>query len=321
MPSPRSLIQRVDAALADLTNNGGRLPDEVADKFILELFDAPTILNAATHTPMKSPVMRLPRLGLQGQFLMADPGDDTAIASGDRSAPQTFQTTLTAQKYQGQAQLPTTWLEDNIEREGFMTSFLTQVAKQCAVDLAAAAYHGDTTNANNTSRLKLLHQQDGWLKMASSHVVDAGSTSIDEDLMAAIVQTMPDKYIAQDNGDFTIMLQKDVALDWRRQIARRIGALAEEALTKRGLPDYAGFPVWKDNVLQKTGSPAVAQSIFTSPKNLVVGVHREITVKHWEDIQKDMVIIVVTTRVAFGMYQPDAAVRVDNIKPIPFPIT
>ena len=312
--TPNEVLQRADLALSDLTSGGGTLPPEVADRFIDEIYDATPIFSMATREKMASFQKKIPRLGFTSQILMASPGDNTALASGERSKPTTYQVTLDAKEYVGQVNLPYTVLEDNVEKENFQTKLLQHIAKQVSIDLAKAAYHGDTTLGAGTNENNLLRVQDGWFKRASSHVVDVASANIDETVLARFYKAMPDKYISQDVSSYTMFLQREVALDWRSQVAGRMTIEGDRALVENAIPPYAGVPVVKDNVIKKTAG--LTQGLFCDPKNLIIGTWRQITLEAQRDIEKRQIKIVFSLRVAFNLFQPDALVRMDNVAPV-----
>ena len=312
----KSLIQRADAALADLTNNGGRLPEDVAERFIDEMYDSPTILKAATRRKMRAPSAAYPRLGLGGQILCGDPNgldyEYDSVASGDRQKPVTAQVQLNAKLYKGQVNLPTTWIEDNIEQDGFQTHLMSHIAKQIALDTAKAAYHGDTALGAGTAALRLKRIQDGWFKRATSHVVDALGNNIDGSLYRKIVKAMPQKYLDANAAGYRLFAHRNIALDWRDQVSTRPGPLGDRALTEAAIPGYGGIPLIGDNTIEESAS--VSSALFCDPANLMVGVWREVTIKTWEDIENDCLKIVVTLRIAFNFIQPDAIVKVVNLK-------
>jgi len=304
---------RADFALADLTS-GGLLPPEVQARFIDEVYDATPIFAMAYRQRMNAPELRIPRVGFSGQILMPTPGDHTALADGDRSAPTTYQVVLNAKEYVGQINLPYTVLEDNVEKEAFQTHLMAHIAKQSGIDLARAAYHGDTTLANTTQSNRLLRQQDGWFKLASNHVYDAAGKNIGEQQLAAWLKTMPDKYIANDVGDYAMFLQRDVALDWRSQVASRMTIEGDRALIQSAVPAYAGVPVVKDNIIQK--SNGLTQGLFCDPRNLIVGIYRQVTMEVFRNTKTRTIEVTFSIRCAFNRFQPDAIVRMDNIAPL-----
>src|SRR5512142_496532 len=102
----RTVLEKADLALADLTSGGGLLQPAQAQKFIRILIDESVILKQGTVVPMKSPKQLIEKVRFGGRILRA----------GDRAKPDLSQVELDAQLFKAEVRLNNEVLEDSIER-------------------------------------------------------------------------------------------------------------------------------------------------------------------------------------------------------------
>jgi len=314
MDPRQALEQRADIVVNDLNSNGGLLPKAVASKFISEVYAATPLFSAATQERMPSHTWAIPRVGFTGQILMNDPGESTALADGDRKKITTYQVELVAKQYRGEVWLPYNVLEDNVEGQAFQTTVLAHIAKQVGLDLANCALNGDSAGLNATDEERLLHVQDGWFKKFASNAFDANGASLDDEVFAGWYKTMPRKYLENNGGNFQFFVQSDCGLDWRRHVTSRQTVGGDAALTGDAIPNYAGKKVIGD-VGIKFGAKGLIAGMFVDPKNLIVGIYRDITIEAWKDIRKQVIVTVVSIRACFSAYQPGAIVLATGLLP------
>jgi HK97 family phage major capsid protein len=184
------LIERADMSLADLTSvggvGGGVLVPEQADAFLDIIYDEPTIFKDARQERMLAPIKNINRIGFNSRLMHATPGENLALSPVNRSKPNLSELQLIAKDYVGEVDIPYNVLTDSLERGNFETHLMTHIAKRVAVDLALFALEGDTLSPDPD-----LAVQDGWLKLSSSHTVDAAGATISEDLMNRWYKAVP----------------------------------------------------------------------------------------------------------------------------------
>ena len=221
---------------------------------------------------------------------------------------------LDAQEYRGETWIGYDVFEDNIEGEGIQGLWLDHLARRVGVDVANAAINGDTNLANVGQENKLLRKQDGWMKLASTHVVDADGQNVSEDVLGDAVEAMPAKYMTADVSAMRLFVQYKLGLNWRRQVARRGTAVGDAALVNSGIPDYAGIPIVGDNVIKTSNN--LTKGLFCNPKNALIGFWRDIKIEMFKDITIQSYKVVISCRFAVNYFNPDAVVRVDNVRPM-----
>jgi len=134
--SNRSLIEKADLALADLTAGGGILKPEQAQKFMRLLIKDSVLMKLATVTPMSSPKQQIQKIRFGSRVLR--PGQEaTAVAAGDRTKPDLSTVELDARLFKAEVRLSDEVLEDSIER-----GELRQTIMEMLASAISAAMHG-----------------------------------------------------------------------------------------------------------------------------------------------------------------------------------
>ena len=310
----QSLLQKADIALSDLTSGGGMLSDEMSDRFMRTIIDSPTLLNASRVVAMNAPVRKINKIGF-GSRILRPAVSATALSSSDRAKPDLSQITLQTSEVIAEVRIPYDVMEDNIERAavannsapnsrdigGLHETLVTLIAERAALDLEELAIQGDSASADNYLAL-----QDGFLKLATSHIVNAGGATISKNVLKQGVKAMPDKYL-RNRAQLVHFVSIDNDTEYRDTYANRNTALGDNMLTGMG-PVYA----WGSRVEGVPLMPNTA-GLFTNPLNLIMGVQRQISMEFDKDITARVYIIVLTARVAFAIEEPDAVVKYTNI--------
>ena len=206
MATNAELIRKADLALLDLSNNGGLLVDEQANRFVRKLIKEPTIIRDVRTVEMRSPQMQINKIQFASRILR--PASQAAIGSralsaGDRSEPTTSQVLLTTFEVQAEVDLPYEVLEDNIERIGSLgqdsdggagsplggglrDTIVDLIAERAALDLEELALNGDTDSADT-----YLAQNDGYLKEieTNGNIADHGGVKIAKGCRSSRIST------------------------------------------------------------------------------------------------------------------------------------
>ena len=96
----RSLLEKADLALADLTTGGGLLLPAQAQKFMRLLIKQSVLLQMVTVVPMAAPKQELPKIKFGSRILR--PGQEaTALTQAQRAKPDLSKVELDAQLFKG----------------------------------------------------------------------------------------------------------------------------------------------------------------------------------------------------------------------------
>jgi len=310
-----TLIQKADLALSDLTTNGGVLQPEESNTFMRKLIKSPTILPRVRAVSMAAPKRKINKIGF-GQRILRKAVSATALSAGDRAKPTTEQIEVDTSEVIAEVRLPYDVLEDNIERAraaeggspntgpgGLRTTLIELIGERAALDLEEFALDSDTTSGDD-----FLALQDGYLKRAANdgNVVDAEGATIDKTLFKKGKFAMPDEYLREVNS-MAHFVSTDNHTEYVDTLADRGSALGDAAIQTRLNPNAYGASV----VPVATISDSVG--MFMNPKNLIFGIHRQISMEYDKDITARVYIIVLTARVGFQIEEPEAVVYYENI--------
>lgn len=321
MPTSNTeLARRTDIALAQLEANGGLLQPEQANMFIDFIQEQPTILRQARVERMNAPTKRINRMGFASRIMRAarngttdnsgpygDPGaldaggNDRYLRAADRSAPTTRQIELTSKEIMAEVHIPYEVLEDNIEGESLESHIMRQIAERAAVDMEDWCLNADTASADDYLALT-----DGFLKQATSNVVDNTSAGISPDLFEAGLLTLPQRYLRV-IGNLRNYITVQDNIRYRANVAKRATGYGDSALTQDGQLVAYGVPVEAAPLMP------VATGLFTFPSNMIFGIQRQITVETDKDIRSREIVIVLTARVDCLFDEEEAVVKYINI--------
>ncbi|MGE0322264.1 MAG: phage major capsid protein [Polyangiaceae bacterium] len=287
----RSILEKADLALADLTTGGGVLKPEQAKKFMRLLVKQSVLMQLATVFPMASPKQETSQIKFGSRILR--PGQEaTPLAVADRSAPSFANVELDAKLFKGEVRLSDEVLEDNIERGELRQTIMEMITEAIARDMEELIINGDTTSAD-----PFLAMLDGVLRQATSHVVDAAGLPLTKDLLRDLVKTLPSEYL-RDKRAMRYLTSVDADLDYRNTLAERATALGDKFLEGDSPVLYSGIPVQPIPLFPEDLGPANDQTamLLCNPKNIHVGIWRQIRIETDRDISAGVLKIVATLR-------------------------
>lgn len=307
------LSHKADLALSDLSSNGGLLNPEQNDRFIQNLTDTDTIMRVVRTVPMSAPTQKINKLGF-GSNIMKPASQNRAastslhtgryLADAHRSAPTSSQVTLTTSEVMAEVRLGYEILEDNIEKGGMENTVLALISAKMAEEMEKLLVQGDQgATAGADPWLDLM---DGLLALSTAHVYDAGGAPVSPSLFNTALKQMPTKYRANRNA-MRWMTAMDTEADYRLAVASRGTGLGDAVLTGNTPLPVLGIPMVGAAFMPTTNI------LFTNPQNCIFGVQRNIRLETERDIRAREVIIVVTMRIAVGIEENDAVVKVTNI--------
>ena len=234
--SNRSILEKADLALADLTAGGGLLQPAQAQKFMRLLIKQSVLLQLATVVPMASPKQQISKIKFGARVLR--PGQEgTALGAVDRVKPDLSDVELDAKLFKAEVRLSDEVLEDSIERGELRQTMMEMIADAISRDMEEVLVSGDTASAD-----PFLATMDGVLKQATSHVVDAAAAPISKDLLRDLVKTLPSEYL-RDKSAMRYLTSVDADLDYRNTLAERATAVGDKFLEGDAPVLYSGVPV------------------------------------------------------------------------------
>jgi len=310
-------IKKADFFLADLSA-GGLLTVAQNNQFVRNLIDQPTLLRQMRVIPMDTPSMEINKIGFgkrilrrgnEGTALSAAAVDGTSFdpsTSGEyvaRAKPQTSKVTLTTKEVLAEVRITYSALEDSIERGNLETTILNMIGERAALDLEELVIKGDTSL--NTAD-DYLDMTDGVLKLATAHTVDADGEAISPAIFNSVLKSLPTKY-RRNRSQMAFFSSMDVEQDYRLALSTRGTGLGDAILTGNQAVPVFGVPLIGAALMPQ------ANLLFTNPKNLIFGIQRNIRIEAERLISEREVKIVLSARVAVGIEENDAVVKVTNL--------
>ena len=210
----RTVLEKADLALADLTAGGGLLQPAQAQKFIRILIDESVILKQGTVVPMKSPKQLIEKIRFAGRILRAGT-ESAALPSGDRTKPDLSQVELDAQLFKAEVRLNNEVLEDSIERGQLRQTIMQLMAEAISRDIDEVIIRGDTTSPD-----PFLAKLNGILKQSTSNIVDAQLQTTNKGILRDMLKSMPSAFL-RNKREMRFFTSVDSEIDYRDSLADR----------------------------------------------------------------------------------------------------
>lgn len=305
----RTVLEKADLALADLTTGGGLLQPAQAQKFIRILIDESVILKQGTVVPMKSPKQLIEKIRFGGRILRAG-AEATALPAGDRAKPDLSQVELDAQLFKAEVRLNNEVLEDSIERGQLRQTIMQMMAEAISRDMDEVIVRGDTASPDT-----FLAKLDGILKQATSNIVDAMGQTTNKGIFRDMLKSMPSPFL-RNKREMRFFTSVDSEIDYRDSLAERATVVGDKFLEQDEPVAYSGVPVvdvpmFPENLGAGSNTTNV---LLTDPKNVNVGIWRQIRIETDKLVSEGVLIIVATLRFDVKFAEETAVVKAINVK-------
>lgn len=308
MPSNQHYLEKADLSINDLINDGGLLQPQQAREFFEIIIEESEIMDLVTVVPMNGPQFEINRIGFTTNVLRRAM-ESTALPEADRSKPEFSKSLLTTTEFMAEVRIPYGVVEDNIANGDFPNLVLRMLGQAIARDMGDIVINGDTAGL-----VSPLNAMDGILKQATSLVINAGGVRLDKSVLRKVLQTMPSRFL-RTNRNMMFLTSKNAVIDYVDSLANRQTALGDAKITSEASGEYMGYPVRHLGLMPENlgGGSNMTSLLFVDPKNIHVGLQRDVRIETARDISARELIIVATVR--FGiMYQYEPAlVKVTNI--------
>lgn len=305
----RTILQKADLALADLTAGGGILKPAQAQKFMRLLIKDSPLMRLATVVPMQSPKQQLSKIKF-GSRVLRPGAEATALPLADRARPNLSQVELDAKLFKAEVRLSDEVLEDSIERGELRQTIMEMMAEAISRDMEEVLINGDTLSAD-----PFLAVMDGALKQATSNVVDAGGAAISKNLLRDMLKTIPSEHL-RDKKAMRFMTSVDADLDYRNTLAERATAVGDRLLEGDTPVLYSGVPLQPIPLFPENLGAGSDQTVILlcNPKNIHVGIWRNIRVESARDISEGTLKIVATLRFDVKFAEEPGVAKAINVQ-------
>lgn len=309
MLSNEVALNKADLAVSDLVNNGGYLQPEQAQSFLRVLIDEAVLMKMATVTPMKSHKKLIEKIKFGSRILRAGT-ESEALPAADRAKPTMSKVELDAQLFKAEIRLNNEVIEDSIERGQLRQTIMQLMAEQIAVDMDEIIVQGDTASAD-----PFLAKLDGLYKQVVSNVVNHADATTNRTLFTNMLKAMPKPFLRNKKA-LRFLTSVDSEIDYRTALGDRatVGGdryvLEDAPALCSGVP-VTSVPLFPENI---GTSNHCTTSVLIDPKNINVGIWRDIRVETDKLISEGVLLIVATMRFDMKLAHEPAAVKGINVK-------
>lgn len=301
--------RHIRTTIADITSGGGEMQDEKADKFIQVMQDSTPFMQAIRLVPMKSKKKTLPRISFPGPILVGGPGEETEVADVDQQDAGFDDVVLDTVILKGKTSLSDEAIEDNIEEENLETVLMEGFAKRCGIDTEHLSLNGDVLLTGD----KLLKMTDGFFKRATAHVVNAAGSAITSALWSQAHRSIPLRHRQAAQGQYRWFTSDHTAQAWKDQLSTRATALGDRLVVSDEIPSATGGTVTPVANIIPVGSPLRNRAILTAPKNLIVGIWKQLKIEPYRDAPKGRWVFFFRMRLGFAIEEPDAVAVITGL--------
>jgi HK97 family phage major capsid protein len=305
----RTILEKADLALTDLTAGGGILKPAQAQKFMRLLIKQSVLMQLATVVPMASPKQQISKIKFGNRILR--PGQEgTALGVADRARPDLTEVELDAKLFKAEVRMSDEVLEDSIERGELRQTIMEMMADAIARDMEEVAINGDTASVDT-----FLATMNGLLKQATSNLVDAAGAPLTKDLLRDMLKTLPSEYL-RDKKAMRFLTSVDADLGYRNTLADRATAAGDRLLEDDTPVLYSGVPVqpiplFPENLGVGGDRTAI---LLCNPKNIHVGIWRQIRFESDRDISEGTLKIVATLRFDVKFAEEPGVAKAINVQ-------
>ncbi|MEY4225950.1 MAG: hypothetical protein RL190_707, partial [Actinomycetota bacterium] len=201
-------------------------------------------------------------------------------------------------------------LEDSIERGELRQTIMEMMAEAISRDMEDVLINGDTLSAD-----PFLAVMDGVLKQATSNVVDAGGNPISKNLLRDVLKTVPSEHL-RDKKAMRFLTSVDADLDYRNTLAERATAVGDRLLEGDTPVLYSGVPLQPIPLFPETLGATGDQTslLLCNPKNIHVGIWRNIRIESARDISEGTLKIVATLRFDVKFAEEPGVAKAINVQ-------
>ncbi len=305
----RTILEKADLALSDLTTGGGMLQPAQAQKFLRILINEAVILKQSTVVPMRSPKQLIEKIRFANRILRSG-SEAVALPVGDRALPNLGKVELDAQLFKAEVRLNNEVLEDSIERGQLRQTIMQLMAEAIARDVDEVIIQGDSTSPD-----PFLAKLNGILKQSTSNIVDAQNQTTNKTVFRDMLKTMPHPFL-RNKKELRFFTSVNSEIDYKDSLADRATIGGDKYTEEDVAAAYSGVPVLHVPMFPESLGPSsnTTDIILTDPKNINVGIWRNIRVEVDKIVWEGVLVIVATLRFDVKYAEETAVVKAVNVK-------
>jgi len=293
--------------------SGGLLNPEQSARFVQAIIDNAVISVEARREPMKASKKQIDKLTF-GSAILQKP---TAVGTPHTvtTDPTASKVTLDAQEVIVAIDLGYDALEDSIEGNNLFDTILGMTAKRVAFDLDQLIIHGDASGGTGT----FLDVFDGVLHQitTNTHPI-AGVTGCTDANLAIALKKLPSRFF-NNESEWRFYVSHLARLNYVECLAgKNVNDAFTRYLVEAKEPSYNGIPVRKVGAIKTYdvtgGGVNGSDGILIMPKNIVLGVHRDIMFEFERKPRARIIEVTMTMKADVKLEEETACVKITGFK-------
>lgn len=290
---------------------GGQMNPTQANKFIRMMQDEPTLLNDIRTVQMNSDNQVFDKIGF-GSRVLRPATEHVALAEDQKAIAQTGKIELSAKEVIAEINISDDMIENNIEGKSITDTIVKLLAQQAAMDIEELIINGDVDSGD--AYLALF---DGLMKQSQSNIIDLQGGAISKDAFKHAIKAVPSRYRKR-IVDHNFYISHNNVMEWKDSVVARQTALGDNSLVTAGHPSAYGASVKGVANLNpfefgEAGAEA-SNGLFVHPKNVIVGISRNIRLEMERDIRRRGFVFVLTMKLDSKFEEEAAVAKLTNIK-------
>jgi HK97 family phage major capsid protein len=310
-----NIVDLIEKAFTDSDlANGGRLGPDQAAKFVQGILDKAVVINECRRVPMQANKRQIDKI-TYGSAVLQKP-NAVGTAPSTTSKPTTSKVTLDAQECIVAVDIGYDALEDSIEGDSLFDTILELTAKRLAYDVDNLCLNGDSDGGSGD----FLEILDGVFEQISTYTYDASAATLSDTVLLAVLKQLPSKYYDVET-DLRFYVSHLARIDYINTLAGKgVNEAFVRYLIEAQEPAFQGIPVRKvpaittETITYGTGTANGSKALLINPKNIVMGIHRDITYEFQRQPRKRIIEVTITMRIDFKLEEENACVKVTNIR-------
>ena len=207
--------------------------------------------------------------------------------------------------------------EDNIEGDNLEDTIIRLFATQIAMDHEELYIMGDSASAD-----PYLALTDGWRKLAKTqgHLYDHQGGGVTVEILGELLDRLPEKYL-RDYADLRFYVSPKFEHAYKKILGQRPTPSGDKFLLTDTPATYAGIPLTRVPMIPSNLAATIGGNPFTDltfviltlRRNLIVGVHRQMSLERDRNIFARVRQYAFTSRVDATFEEVDAVAIAENI--------
>jgi len=311
-----NIAEIIDKAFtsSDLAN-GGLLQPTQALKFVKGAIDSAVIIKECRVVPMRGDKKQIDKI-TYGSAVLQKPNAVGTVPT-TTTKPTTSKVTLDVAETIVAVDIGYDSLEDSIEGKGLFNTIMELTGKRMGYDLDNLALNGDT-EGGTSDFLEIL---DGIFDQISTYSLDADAATLSDEVLFDCLKLLPSRYYDEDEAKMRFYVSHRAKLDYTKALAdKNVDSAFVSYLVQGKEPRYNGIPVRKvpaittETITYGTTTANGSKGLFINPKNIVMGIHRNIMYEFQRQPRKRIIEVTITMRLDFKLEEENACVEILNIR-------